>query len=119
MKSNGIQNFNMDNDFIIAYTVGDQPVKAASYKLHIPVLMPLITPADKIVNNPYIHNVYINDETPSFDVSFQSQNYMTVNTLKSNQNLKDNGLETLPNGTKVLCIVLNNNINNIYLFSLL
>lgn len=100
------------------YIIGDQSISNNVLKVYIPLLMPLIDPADRITKSSYISNVYVNEgEKPAYNRVVTQQHYINVPLLHNHNVKNENGI--IKDGTEVLIMCLNKNINNMYILSFL
>lgn len=103
---------------LIAYIVGDQPVGQKSYNVYIPLLEPFLPRDNKIDSYCIQYNGYINKGVkPKYNTVIKIKHTFNIPILtnaKIKSIIKDNK-EIIPDNTKLICLCINKDINNIYI----
>lgn len=106
------------HEYMVANIVGVQYPNMDEYKVHIPLLMPYITPGSKtLTHNFNTKSIYINDDTNiKFKTNVIEQRYINIPVLPSlNNNLWTK--EEISDMTKVMVFSINKNINRMFILS--
>lgn len=106
------------HEYMVANIVGVQYPNMDEYKVHIPLLMPYITPGSKtLTHNFNTKSIYINDDTNiKFKTNVIEQRYINIPVLPSlNNNLWSK--EEISDMTKVMVFSINKNINRMFILS--
>lgn len=106
------------HEYMVANMVGVQYPNMDEYKVHIPLLMPYITPGSKtLTHNFNTKSIYINDDTNiKFKTNVIEQRYINIPVLPSlNNNLWSK--EEISDMTKVMVFSINKNINRMFILS--
>lgn len=108
------------HEYMVANIVGVQYPNMDEYKVHIPLLMPYITPGSKtLTHNFNTKSIYINDDTNiKFKTNVIEQRYINIPVLPSlNNNLWSK--EEISDMTKVMVFSINKNINRMFILSVI
>lgn len=106
------------HEYMVANMVGVQYPNMDEYKVHIPLLMPYITPSSKtLTHNFNTKSIYINDDTNiKFKTNVIEQRYINIPVLPSlNNNLWSK--EEISDMTKVMVFSIDKNINRMFILS--
>lgn len=106
------------HEYMVANIVGVQYPNMEEYKVHIPLLMPYITPGSKtLTHNFNTKSIYINDDTNiKFKTNVIEQRYINIPVLPSlNNNLWSK--EEISDMTKVMVFSIDKNINRMFILS--
>ena len=106
------------HEYMVANIVGVQYPNMDEYKVHIPLLMPYITPSSKtLTHNFNTKSIYINDDANiKFKTNVVEQRYISIPVLPSlNNNLWSK--EEISDMTKVMVFSIDKNINRMFILS--
>lgn len=106
------------HEYMVANIVGIQYPNMDEYKVHIPLLMPYITPSSKtLTHNFNTKSIYINDDANiKFKTNVVEQRYINIPVLPSlNNNLWSK--EEISDMTKIMVFSIDKNINRMFILS--